>query len=386
VRRFLGWLAAAILTLATLALVFGPGLVENAQNSTLPGESSPSARARTLAESLLIIDLHSDTLLWGRDFTQRSSRGHVDVPRLIEGNVAIQVFTIVTKSPRGLNVDFNESTAPDDITPLMILQRAPPAAWRSLTERALLQCRRFDDAVVRSQGKLTPIRDRASLDAYLERRKSERNITAGILGIEGAHALDGNLENLDRLYDSGVRLISPTHFFDNDLAGSSAGAEKGGLTEKGRELIRRMEAKGMIIDLAHASEKAMDDILAAANGPVICSHTGVQATCDTKRNLSDRHLKAIAATGGVIGIAYFDLATCGIDIASIVRAMRHAVKVVGVDHVALGSDFDGAVATPFDSANLAILFDALLEDGFTADEIRKIAGENILRVIRGIWR
>jgi membrane dipeptidase len=122
-------------------------------------------------------------------------------------------------------------------------------------------------------------------------------------------------------------------------------------------------------------------VLAMATRPVIVSHTGVKATCDNLRNLSDQQLRGIARTGGVIGIAYFDVAVCGEDAAAIARAIRHTADTVGVDAVALGSDFDGAVLAPFDTTGLGLLIDALLQAGFTEDQIAKIMGGNALRVL-----
>ena len=304
------------------------------------------------------------------------------MPRLIEGNVGLQVFTIFTKSPHGLNFEHNAGDAFDDGSALMFVQLAPPATWTSLLWRALYAAHRFDRTVERSNGKLVAIRSRADLERYLQRRASEPGITAGFLGIEGAHALDGDLNNIETLYNAGVRMMAPTHFFDNDMGGSSAGERKGGLTAKGRELIRRLEQRKILVDVAHASEQTLDGVLAIATRPVVVSHTGVKGTCNNSRNLSDRQLRAVAATGGVIGIAYFDVAVCGGSADDIGRAIRHAVDVAGVEHVALGSDFDGAVVVPFDTTGLPVLFDALLRQGFDDDEIAKIAGGNALRVLR----
>lgn len=340
-----------------------------------------SERARALVRRTFNADFHADSLLWGRDLSVRSTRGHVDVPRLIDGNIGLQALTIFTKSPHGLNFNRNSADAFDDGAALMFVQLAPPATWTSLLQRALYAARRLDRTVQDSNGSLVPIRSRADLEAYLKRRTSVPAVTAGILGVEGAHALDGDLNNLDTLYNAGVRMMAPTHFFDNDIGGSSAGENKGGLTEKGRELVRRMERKHMLVDVAHASERTFDDVLAVAAKPVVVSHSGVKATCDSPRNLSDRQLKAVAATGGVVGVAYFDVAVCGGSAADIAKAIRHAVDVAGIDHIALGSDFDGAVKTPFDATGLPVLFDALFAQGFSDDEIAKISGSNALRVL-----
>jgi microsomal dipeptidase-like Zn-dependent dipeptidase len=177
-------------------------------------------------------------------------------------------------------------------------------------------------------------------------------------------------------------MMAPTHFFDNDIGGSSAGADQAGLTDKGREMIRRMEARHVLVDLAHASPKTIDDVLAMATRPVLVSHTGVRATCESPRNLTDGQLRGIARTGGVIGIAYFSVAVCGADAAAIARAMRHAADTAGIDAVALGSDFDGAVDVPFDTTVLGLIIDALFEAGFSEDQIAKIMGGNALRLLR----
>ena len=177
-------------------------------------------------------------------------------------------------------------------------------------------------------------------------------------------------------------MMAPTHFFDNDIGGSAHGVAKGGLTDKGREMIRRMEAKKMIVDVAHASPRTIDDVLAIATRPVVVSHTGVKGTCDNTRNLSDDQLKAIAQTGGVIGIGFWDTAVCGTDAKAIAKALRYTADLVGVDHVALGSDNDGAVTAPFDITGVVEITDALMQEGFNDEDIAKIMGGNTLRVLK----
>jgi microsomal dipeptidase-like Zn-dependent dipeptidase len=375
----------ALLILVVLALVVFffvvPAQVEKRMNRTLnPPPYQASERAVELHKKLLVADLHADSLLWARDLLERSSRGHVDIPRLIEGNVALQAFTIVTKTPRNMNIENNTGDT-DNITLLAVAERWPVKAWTSLTERALYQARKLQETADHSNGKFTLIRTSADLSAYLDRRIKEPQITAGFLGIEGAHALDGNLDNIDRLFDAGVRMMAPTHFFDNDIGGSAHGVAKGGLSDKGREMVHRMEAKKMIVDLAHASPQTIDDVLSISTRPVVVSHTGVKGTCDNTRNLSDDQLKAIAKTGGVIGIGFWDTAVCGSDARAIARAIRYTANLVGVDHVALGSDNDGAVTVPFDISGVVEITDALLQEGFTDEEIGKIMGRNTLRLL-----
>lgn len=376
-------IALVVILLLGLGIFFFivPGYVEKSMNATLnPPPYTASERAVELHKKLLVADLHADSLLWNRDLLERGTRGHVDIPRLIEGNVALQAFTIVTKTPRGMNFENNTGDT-DNIKLLAMAERWPLRAWSSLTERALYQAGKLADTARRSNGKFTLIKTSADLSSYLDRRLTEPQITAGFLGIEGAHALDGNLDNIDRLFAAGIRMMAPTHFFDNDIGGSAHGVDKGGLTDKGKEMIRRMEAKQMIVDLAHASPKTIDDVLTIATRPVLVSHTGVKGTCDNTRNLSDDQLKAIAKTGGVIGIAYFDTAVCGTDVKAIAKAIRYTANLIGVDHVALGSDYDGAVAVPFDTTGVVLITDALLAEGFTDEEIGKIMGRNTLRFL-----
>ncbi len=364
-------------------LAFAPAQIEKSMNLTLrqpPFAASP--RARAVHEKLLITDLHADSLLWDRDLLERGTRGHVDIPRLIEGNVALQAFTVVTKSPRNLNIERNDDRT-DNITLLALAERWPVATWRSLTARALYQARKLHRVAADSGGRFVLIKSAADLSKYLERRRRDGpgSSTAGFLGIEGAHALDADLANIDALYDAGFRMMAPTHFFDNEFGGSAHGVRKGGLTDAGREMIRRMEAKRMIVDLAHASAQTIDDVLATGTRPVVVSHTGVKGTCDNARNLSDEQLRAIAATGGVIGIGYWDTAVCGQDARAVARAIRHAADVTGTQHVALGSDFDGSVTVPFDTTGLVELTDALLAERFTESEIEMVMGGNVIRLL-----
>jgi microsomal dipeptidase-like Zn-dependent dipeptidase len=370
------------LCLAVAVLLTVPRLVDEDQNKVLKKPPyTASQRAVRLHQDLTIADLHADSLLWGRDLLQRSTYGHVDIPRLAEGNVTLQVFSLPTKSPHGLNIESNEDKN-DDIYWLAVVGRWPPRTWTSLTERALYQARRLHQMANGSSGGFVVIESSADLASYLERRRSNHNLTAGLLSIEGAHALDGKLENLDVLHRAGYRMMSPSHFFDNDIGGSAAGVRKTGLTVKGREWVRQMEARHMIIDLAHASARTMDDVLTVATRPVVVSHTGVKATCDNNRNLSDDQIRAIAAKGGLIGIGYWDTATCGSDARAIVKAMRYVSQLVGAEHVALGSDFDGAVTTPFDTTGLVRITDAMLDAGYSESEIRLIMGENVVRFLK----
>jgi membrane dipeptidase len=375
-------LGAILLVALGFFFFFLPGYVGRGMNATIEGPPyAASERAKGLHKHLLVADLHADTLMWDRDLLKRGAWGHVDLPRLIEANVAVQAFTVVTKTPRGMNIESNSGDT-DNITPLALAERWPVTSWLNLTERALYQARRLQEASARSNGKLVILRTRQDVTNFVNRRKTDTEIVGGFLGLEGAHALGGETANLDRLYDAGFRMIGMAHFFDNEMAGSAHGVEKYGLTDKGRELTRRMEEKRVFIDLAHASPKTIDDVLRIATRPVIVSHTGVKGTCDNRRNLSDDHLKAIANNGGIVGVGFWDTAVCGRDAAAIAKAIRYAANIMGVDHVALGSDYDGAIEAPFDVTGVVQITDALLREGFNEIEIRKIMGENVIRLLQ----
>ena len=204
---------------------------------------------------------------------------------------------------------------------------------------------------------------------------------AGFLGSEGAQPLEGRLQNLDDLYAAGFRMMAPTHFTDTAIAGAAAGMKKDGLTDLGRKWVLAMESHHMLIDLAHASPATLRDVTAMATRPLIVSHTGVKGTCNNPRNLSDDELRAVARTTGVVGIGLWDTATCGSDARATARAIHYAINIVGADHVALGSDFDGGITAPFDSSGWALLTDALLQEGISEQDIHKIMGENVVRVL-----
>jgi len=382
-KKILITLAVLILLLAAAFFFVVPAQLEKRLNVSLnPPPYLASERAVELHKKLLVADLHADSLLWDRDLMQSANRGHVDIPRLIAGNVALQAFTVVTKTPYvwKMNIERNDDSS-DNITILAIAERWPAATWSSLTQRALYQAKKLQDVASRSGGNFTLIKTGTELSSYLDRRIGEPRITAGFLGIEGAQALDGNLDNIDVLFDAGFRMMSPSHFFDTDIGGSAHGVDKGGLSDKGKEMIKRMEANRMIVDVAHASAKTIDDVLAMTNRPVFVSHTGVRGTCDNQRNLSDQQLQGIARTGGVIGIGYWDTAVCGKDAKAIARAIRYTANLIGVDHVGLGSDFDGAVVEPFDTTGLVQITDALIGEGFSDEEIGKIMGRNVLKLL-----
>lgn len=383
-RKLLVGLLGAILLALAAFFVFAPGVVERGMNQ-IDGEPliEVSEEAQALHATLDIVDLHSDTLLWKRDLLERADRGHMDLPRLREGNVALQVFSSVTKTPKGQNYDANGADS-DNITALAIAQLQPVRTWTSLLERSLWHAQKLETAIEESRDELYQIWTPDDVRRLMvsRRGKGGHKPVGALFSAEGLQSLEGDIANLDRLYDAGMRMAGLTHFFDNELAGSMHGLDKGGLTPMGRDVVRRMEAKGMIVDLAHCSHQCVADILAMAKRPVVSSHGGVQATCKVNRNLTDEEIRGIAATGGVVGIGYWDGAICSTDPRDAAKAMKHVRDLVGIEHVALGSDYDGATTMRFDTSQLVQVTQALLDEGFTEDEIRAAMGGNALRVIR----
>ena len=373
-KRKLGIGAALLLAGAGVALAWLPGKLEAEMNPVRGGPWKVSEAARDLLSGLVVADLHSDALLWGRDLSQRGTRGHVDLPRLVEGRVAFQVFTAVTRSPRGQNYESNPADAADNITALFMAQGRPVRTWNSLAERALHQGEAL--VALEQDGVFRIIRSRADLAELVAARRTGGNLVGGLLGIEGAHALEGKLETLDRLEDAGFRLIGLMHFFDNELGGSLHGSRDMGLTPFGRQVVEELIKRRMVIDLAHASPQVVRDVLDMPGAVPIISHTGIASHCKSARNLSDALVKAVADKGGLIGIGFWRGAVCGGTPDDIAGAIMAAVALVGADHVALGSDYDGAVGVPFDVSGMAVLVQALLDRGMDRATIAKVMGEN----------
>ena len=374
----LRYILAILLLIYLLAIFIAPPLFE--KNLNLVEFKTPrqlSSEAKDLYYSLpFIADLHCDALLWDRDLTKRVNYGHVDFPRMQEANVALEAFTIVTKSPKGQNFTSNSTDTFDMITLLNFLQGRGPDKWFSLYERADYQARELHQFTKKFDDKFFVITSQKELQQYIEQRKTDKSLIAGFLGIEGAHCLEGKLENVQQLYDERIRMMAPTHFFDNKLGGSAHGISGEGLTEFGESVIKEMNRLNMIIDLSHISPKMIDDILELSTRPLIVSHTGVKGTKNSPRNLSDDHIIRIAEKGGLIGIGFFKGAVNG-EIIDIVAAIKYVRDLVGIEHVALGSDFDGAATTPIDITGLPYIVQGLMDADFPKQEIEAVMGENV---------
>ncbi len=378
-KKFLLYSSFILATLYILLTLIAPNIVEKGQNKiTQQPPYTASESAQALYDSLSFIgDLHSDALLWNRNLTRQSDIGHVDFPRLQQSSVTLQAFTIVSKSPAGQNFESNSADAFDNITLLNIVQGRPVSNWFSLVKRTLYQTEKLHRFAQSYGDEFVLVENKSDLEKLIQLKQENPGVIGGFIGIEGAHAIEGSLENLDRVFEAGVRMMGPTHFFDNKLGGSAHGISGEGLTPFGEQVIDRMNELGMLVDLSHISPNMIDDILSRTTKPVIVSHTGVRAIYNSQRNLSDVHIEAIAENKGLIGIAFFPGAIGDGGIPAIVASMKHVRDLVGIEFVALGSDFDGSVTTPFDVTGLPLLVDELLKQGFTRDEIKAIMGENM---------
>ena len=341
-----------------------------------------SEEALKLHETLFIGDWHADSHLWNRDLSKRYKRGHVDIPRLQEGNVALQMFTTVTKSPRGQNYEKNETSASDNITSLAVIQRWPIKTWSSLAERAIFQANKVHKLATNDVDNFMLIKSQADLNNFIQKRSSNKSFVGGLIGTEGSHALDGDLENVTRLYDEGFRMMSLHHFFDNRLGGSLHGISGQGLTNFGEQVVLEIEKLDIILDVSHSSENVVKDVLKISNRPIVVSHTGFYGHCPSPRNINDNLMEDIARKGGLIAIGYWDAAVCDNTPKSVAEAIHYGIKLVGAGHVALGSDFDGTINPGFDTAELVAITNELLELGIDDNSIRLVMGENMLNFLQ----
>lgn len=372
-----------IVILVASALMLLPTMLDKSMNPV--SEHAPfvvSEEAQALHNTLIVGDWHADSALWNRDLKKTYDYGHADIPRLQTGNVALQMFTTVTKSPSGQNYDSNETGANDNITALAIVQRWPIKTWSSLFERAMYQANKIKDLEKRDPENFMLIESQYDLGIFLLKRVNNPKMVGGLIGTEGSHALDGNLDNVERLYENSFRMMSLQHFFDNKLGGSLHGTSGAGLTEFGRQAIDEMQRLDIIIDVSHSSENVVKDVLSISNQPLVISHTGFNGYCESPRNISDSLMVEIAEKGGLIGVGFWDAAVCDNTPRSVAEAIIYGISLIGAEHVALGSDFDGTITPGFDTSELVAITHELLELGLGKEEIRKVMGENMLSFLQ----
>ena len=397
-RSWLGRVAGIAALIALTGCEAVVGAIDGRVNRVASPPPYPvSAEAAALHRRLPIADLHADPLLVPRSLLERSPRGHTDLPRWLEGGYGIATYAMPTnKSPCRNGLRCREH--PNLIALLSAANGWPVATWSSPEARATHMAGRLREAAAQSQGRLVPVGTKDELARTLQRWRAGQPAVAALLAIEGAQAFEGDTDAVDRFFDLGVRMVGLVHFFDNDVGGSTHGETRGGLTPFGAEVVRRLEARAMLVDLAHGSEKLIDDVLAVATLPVVVSHTGLRALCDDVRNLSDDKVRAIVRRGGLIGIGFWDAAVCprandatpdAKDYArDIAKAVRHVMQLTAeiapggeADHVALGSDFDGWVTAGFDATGVPLITAALIEAGLSTDAIAKVMGGNVCRLL-----
>ena len=361
-----------------LTTMFGPPIIDRYLNGVVehpPYEVSVEAQ-KIYDELPFIADLHCDALLWKRPMLKDLKRAHVDLPKMHEAHVSLEVFTVVSKSPRGLNFEENDSNS-DDISMLMIGQGRPLRSWFNLKHRVGVQSQKLHHLEQKSNSTFKIVKNKKDLQSIIEANKDSFQVSGGLFGLEGAHPLRGKFKNIEFMYNKRVRMVGLVHFFDNKLGGSAHGVDKGGLTEFGKKCVQEFERRNMIIDLAHASPQLVEEVTAIATKPLVVSHTGVRGTCDRGRNLSDEQIMAVARTGGLIGIGFFEETMCGLEPKLIAEGIKYVIDLVGYEFVALGSDYDGSVKVPFNITGLPIIVEELLKVGLTEPEIRRVMGENV---------
>lgn len=381
-RRLLAFLLIiTVLVLVCARWIFD--LADRTLNRTRAAPVAVSAAVHAFHDSLWIADFHNDALLWNRDLLERSARGALDIPRLREGGFELAVFSATTRHYAASNYERTPPVA-DVVALAAFASRWPRASWFDPYHRALVLAGELRRSASASSGQLRLVCSREDMDALLTDQSRGEDVVGAVLLLEGLHAADGRIECIDSLLAAGYRVFGLTHMFDNDVAGSASGWKKGGLTPFGRRAVARIDSLGGIIDLAHASRAAIEDVLALTTRPVLVSHTGITSVCPGPRNLPDAVVAAIGARGGMVAIGFWKAAVCGTDARAIARSIHHAIDVAGVEHVALGSDFDGATAMPFDAAHVSMLTAALLDEGLTRDQVRAVMGENEKRFLRAM--
>jgi membrane dipeptidase len=377
---------------------------------TKPAQSV-SPQAKTLQSSSIVIDTHDDTtqrLLDPHfDITARHSDGNIDVPRMREGGLTAIFFSIWIPG-----------------------KTMGPVA----VKQALNQIDAVRETVRKHPNELV-----LATSAEGVRAAKSQNKIAALMGVEGGHMMGNDLSILRIFAALGVRYMTLTHMENTEWADSStAKPEHNGLTDFGKDVVSEMNRLGMIVDVSHVSDKTFYDVLATSHAPVFASHSSCRAICNAARNMTDEMIRDLAKNGGVIQINYhvgflsqefrdYEAAhpeaekeikaevdkRCGndegckltagdhivremmqtgklpkVDWTKIVEHIDHAVKIAGVEHVGLGSDFDGAVM-PLgmdDVTHIPQISDALLQKGYSESDVRKILGENTLRVLSEVQR
>jgi len=328
-----------------------------------------SAEARALHDKYPAIDLHADSLMWSRwvgydlhtrhepPLPRAALGGHVDVPRMKEGGVGAQFFGLVSL----------------------------PLAKHGMARVVDEQIDALDNAVKAGPHKIKKVRTAAEIEAARARGQ-----VSALLGIEGGQALEGSLDKLDHFARRGVRYLGLCHLSSNDLCSTGYGiraSHTAGLTKFGREVVRRCEELGVIVDLAHINKPGFLEACEMSTRPPIVSHAGVVGVYEHLRNIDDDQLRAIGDRGGCVGVIFCPSFLGADGLEPVVKHLKHIIDVSGEDTPALGSDWDGFIVPTkdlCDAARLPLLTDALLAAGMKEETIGKILRGNVMRVLAEI--
>lgn len=353
------------------------GLVLAAPPS-LAAQEDVEERARRVHEEAVVVDGHNDLPWRIRGETQleisplhldrRNEEGHTDIPRMLEGGLDVQFWSVY------VNAEF----------------RGPEATAVQLEQIDVAKrfCRKY------------PQLEMAYTADDVDRIVGEERI-ACLLGMEGGHVISNSIPVLRQLYEAGARYLTLTHFRTLSWADAAGGeALHGGLSQFGEEVVREMNRLGMIVDLSHVSAQTMRDAIRVSEAPVIFSHSGARALHDHPRNVPDDVLRSLREKGGVVMVIFYpsyivpgadtlssEEAEARADVGTVADHIDHVVEVAGIDHVGLGSDFDGVSTLPRglkDVSELPNLTEELLRRGYSEEEVRKILGGNVLRVFRQV--
>jgi membrane dipeptidase len=355
----------------------------------------------TFRERVPIIDGHNDSLLRvfqaganPRSFVEGSEEGQFDLPRALAGRIAGGFFAMQVPSPGERTHSQPDLQIADGV---FRMKPALPIGFSSARTTTLEMRELLGRIESESAGRITIARRFEDMTTVV----NQPDRLAAIIHFEGAEAIDESLETLQEYYDSGLRSLgivwSRPNVFGHGvpIAFPSSPDTGPGLTDAGFDLIRACNRLGIMIDLAHLNEKGFWDVAKTSNAPLVVTHSAAHALCPSSRNLTDRQLDAIAGSNGIIGIAFFsgflradgrfDLPT---SLQEIVRHVDYVAKRIGVNHVAFGSDFDGAkMPDDLPEANsLPKLLDALAAKGFSGDDLKRIAHGNWLRIIAASWK
>jgi membrane dipeptidase len=346
------------------------------------------------SQKVLVFDGHNDTLLnlykpskgSGRSFFEQSDNGHLDLPRAREGGFGGGFFAIFVPPENSSESGSAGSGPPSTPRPIEAIY-----AQRETQGMIDLLFQLEDE----SSGQLEVVRDSDALNDCLA-----SGVLAAVLHFEGAEAINPDLSNLQDYHDVGLRSIGLTWSRSNAFAHGvpfefPKSPDTGpGLTSAGKALVKACNELGIMIDLSHLNEKGFWDVAAHSDSPLVATHSGVYEICASTRNLTDKQLDAIGGSGGIVGINFYveflrpdGKADADTPLTQIVEHVQYVADRIGIDHVALGSDFDGALmpAPLGDAAGLPKLIAALEDVGFDEAALRKIGHENWQRVLDITW-